>query len=263
MNFNHSLTLFLLALLITACQSTEKKPKSDDKKQKPPIEIGFEQKAVVTFKGDSAGIALANKMYTAIGGKDRWAKLQSYYVKAQHTQPEPGKPYTNQVWRDLNEVKFKIEQHSEGKHVMAVIKDGKGWRIEGDSVRQFEPAQLSGLIRSHKFNVYKVLKDLAVSPGFEFRKGENDRLEIYRGGSFFCGFELDKQDRPYLYITRTKEGEEGISEFTKWANDDGYIHSAGGGPLNGAFAYDTETWQPGYKEVENSFEVSFEVPGEK
>ena len=41
-------------------------------------------------------------MFDAIGGKDRWCKLKSLYIRANHTEPKMPLPYTSEIWRAID-----------------------------------------------------------------------------------------------------------------------------------------------------------------
>ncbi len=68
---------------------------------------------------------------------------------------------------------------------------------------------------------------------------------------------------PHRFITKSQDGSrENVSAFRKWGNSEGFIHPAGGGPVNNSFTYETEAWIPSSKSFEESYQVAYSLRGD-
>lgn len=209
------------------------------------------------FQGDKKAIALAQKMYEAIGGTSAWCNVKSLYVKAEHTQPDMESSYQSEIWRDLDKFDMVIEQQGKGFHVKAKIK-GNGGSIqyldERDTSRILTPEQIETWRHNNKHNVYVVLHKLSCQPeAYTVRIEPDEMLAFYSDTSLYAKFKLDEKLRPHQFYAPNPEGKVSGSQFTKWGNTNGLIHSAGGQPLDGSFAYTTEEWIPSDKPLQAAF----------
>lgn len=208
------------------------------------------------FKGDSDALQLAEEMFEAIGGKMRWANLRSVYIQAIHEEPELKYPYKSEIWRDLDDFKVRIEQQSPEFHKVGYFSDAGCYvlNLNLDSIRQISTENVRN---GHNHNVYVLLHRYASEEGFKVISPKENRIDFYEGDSLFlCGFELDSLKRPHHFITKNNAGEEQVFIFSKWGTTEGLVHSAGGGPVDGDFSYDTKIWQPS----EQNYEASFDFP---
>ena len=209
------------------------------------------------FQGDSAAIARADSMFTAIGGMEAWCRLKSLYIKAEHTEPQMPIPYTSEIWRALDTFELVIEQQNDSFHVKAVITEKEGlvrYYDKRDTFRVLSAEQLSDWSFGHKHNVYVLLHDLACNPAkYQVEIDEHDRLTFYKDSIFEVSFGLDQKKRPYLFYQPHPDGSVSGSIFTHWGTDDGLVHSAGGHPLDSNFIYRTEIWKPSSLSLKEEF----------
>ena len=201
-----------------------------------------------TFKGEPEAIALADSMFDAIGGKEKWCKLKSLYIKANHTEPQMPLPYTSEIWRAIDTFELVIEQQNDSFHVKAVINTNEGivrYYDKRDTIRFFTEEQLADWAYGHKHNVYVLLHDLACNPEeYAVEIDEEQRLAFYRDTVFEVSFGLDELLRPHLFYQPHPDGSVTGSVFNRWGTDEGLVHSAGGHPLDSNFIYTTEIWKP-------------------
>ena len=198
------------------------------------------------FSGEPAAIAQAEKMFEAIGGIDDWAAIKGLYIKAKHTEPQMDKPYQSEIWRDMESFYLVIEQQNEDFHRRGVFnnKEGKVYYLDRDTSRTLSEEQLNGWKFDNAHNVYSVWKNIALHPGTEVKIGDNNRLEFYQKAQLLAAFKLDSLNRP-SYFFRVNQDTSALSEshFRIWNSINGITHPAGGGPIDGNFAYETEIWQ--------------------
>ena len=211
----------------------------------------------MSFQGEKEAISLADSMFQAIGGKEKWCRLKSLYIKAEHNEPQMPLPYTSEIWRAIDTFELVIEQQNDSFHVKAVINDKEGivrYYDKRDTLRVFTPEQLADWAYGHKHNVYVLLHDLACNPQRYFVEiDEEQRLAFYKDTIFEVSFGLDELKRPYMFYQPHPDGSVSGSIFTRWGTDDGLVHSAGGHPLDSNFIYTTEVWLPSEESLSDTF----------
>ena len=210
-----------------------------------------------SFQGEPEAIAMADNMFEAIGGKEKWCRLKSLYIKANHTEPKMPLPYTSEIWRAIDTFELVIEQQNDSFHVKAVITDKEGivrYYDKRDTIRTFTREQLADWAYGHKHNVYVLLHDLACNPQqYLVEIDEEERLAFYKDTVFEVSFGLDELQRPHLFYQPHPDGSVSGSIFTRWGTDDGLVHSAGGHPLDSNFVYTTQIWMPSEKSLSETF----------
>ena len=211
----------------------------------------------VTAQTDSSS-EMADRMYEALGGRERWASLRSLYIKARHTQPSMDIPYQSEIWRGIDEFKLRIEQQNERFHNVGLFSDQGGWihRLKNDSLQVLTPERLQASRASHQGNIYVLLQRIARGESYVPRVN-GQRLEFHRDGQLVVAFILDEKDRPAIFISPGTDGQERISHFDRWHESDGFVHPAGGGPVDGGFHFVTEVWRPSDQDFTESFDVAY------
>ncbi|MEQ9423910.1 MAG: hypothetical protein RJQ09_05800 [Cyclobacteriaceae bacterium] len=213
---------------------------------------------------DEQAVIKADQMFEAIGGKKKWASLKSLYIKAVHTQPNLTEPYTSEIWRSIDGFKIRIEQKSDEFHKVGMFSDEGVWirDLKAGTVKQLDEDRLTDEKRQNELNVYVLLNRIARNESYK-PKLNGQRLEFYLNEEFQTAFILDEYSRPSIFITKSKDGlKEFVSFFNKWGTTNGFIHSAGGGPVDGNFFYSTEIWQPSELIFEEAFDVAFSTDTE-
>ena len=210
-----------------------------------------------TFQGDDGAIQAANTMFEAIGGMKAWCELTSLYIKAEHTEPQLTMPYQSEIWRAIDQFQLVIEQQSDEMHVKGVFTEDGGtirYYDHRDTTRVLNQEQLGGWKFSHNHNVYVLLHQLGCDPeAFRVEWEDDKRLNFYRDSDYLVGFELDTDNRPYMFFPPTEDGGITGSVFNQWGTDEGLVHSAGGHPLDSSFFYTTQSWIPSKESLIISF----------
>ncbi len=212
-----------------------------------------------SFQGNKDAVALANTMFAAIGGKEKWCELRSLYIKAEHTEPQMTIPYQSEIWRAIDRFELVIEQQNDSFHVRGVFTPQEGqinYLDDRDTFRILSAEQLEDFEYDHNHNVYVLLNDLACDPpNYRVEIDPAGMLAFYRDTTFMSSFGLDDMNRPNMFYHPLKDGNIVGSIFTHWGTDDGLVHSAGGHPLDSNFIYRTEIWQPSTQTLEEAFGV--------
>lgn len=240
--------LFFVLVILGACKPNSEPP--------PPLAEGLQ---LSSFTGDKANVQKAEAMFKALGGKERWANLKSLYVKANHTEPGLANPYINQIWRDIDWFKIRIEQNGEDLQRIGTFNDNGGAInfVDQDTIRELDGYALTSWRKSHAQNFYVVLNRLAKNETYKV-ESEGKKLNFLKDDEPFCAFELNAENLPEYFIVERRKGQEIISHFTAWDKSEGFSHPVAGGPIDGNFEFNTLEWKPQYKPFEEAFEVSFD-----
>lgn len=214
-----------------------------------------------TFEGDAAAIEKAEAMFKAIGGKEGWANLKSLYIHAIHEEPGLDYPYESHIWRDLDDFKMRIEQRGPEFDIIGLFSEAavEVQYLHRDTMRWFSPEDLEDEKFSHEHNVYVLLKKLATQSGISVKEGTDGRIEFYQNDELMVAFGLDDQNRPHRFFQLGQDGSINESLFTIWNTTEGLTHSAGGGPVDGNFKYETKVWQPSTQNLEEGFGVAYQA----
>ena len=200
------------------------------------------------FHGDSAAVVKAHDMFNAIGGLERWCEVRSLYIKAEHAEPQMSMPYQSEIWRALDTFQLVIEQQNSEFHVRGIFTEDRGhirYLDQRDTFRLLSDEQLADWKFNHAHNVYVLLHQLACNPNhYLVELGVDEQLSFYQDSIFIVRLGLDEQNRPHLFYQPTPDDTISGSRFTRWEEDQGLVHSAGGHPLDSNFWYVTELWEP-------------------
>ena len=201
------------------------------------------------------------EMFAAIGGKNRWAKLKTLYIKAIHEEPRFDTTYVSEIWRAIDHFKTRIEQQNKDFHNIGVFSEEGCWLnyVHRDSTKKYSPERMEGWKREHAQNVYVVLNRLAKNNNYTVSIDSLERLEYRLAGERICAVKLDSLYRPAEYYTPNPDGTESVSDFRVWRNTNGYVHTAGGGPKDGSFSYETEIWAPSDRPFDELYDFPFNL----
>lgn len=162
---------------------------------------------------DSA--ARLERLLTAMGGRDAWARIVSYEIRATHHEANRA-PYANTIWNDFAWPAVRIEARGPGLDVVRAIDGDRGWRQrDGGEVVAFTPEQVREEKRWWEANIYRTLHRLARrDPELSVRAVGASRLEVWRADGVRLNWvELNTAGEPLRFGT--------------WDNDQGTVF----GPL--------------------------------
>lgn len=194
------------------------------------------------------------KMLEALGGRGRWARLKSLYIRATHTEKAIPKPYKSEIWRNFNAVngtRLKIVQGNADFYNERYVDGAQGWLVRGigGEARELPASQLADLLRSDKYLIYRTIRKIALAPAnLVLKIDERDRLAVYEDGQLIGAMELDAQNRPSkYYIPRADGTGENMTFFTQWGKTDGYVHPVVIEPQPSDAIYRIDEWKPSCK----------------
>lgn len=242
--------LALLALL--ACNSPETAPENpaSEETEKDP--------------GDYDSLdpgPLAEAMFEAIGGREKWADLGMLYIRTKQEENGVDEPYMNELWRDMNDFKLRIEQQNDDFHRIAYLSDEGGWveSVKEGEVQELIPAQLEQMRYEHNRDFYVMLHRLAAQdPGLSIKSTDHDRVDCYENDEYLCSFLLDEQKRPATF-TRYRNGTDYLQlfHFSDWQTTRGMLHPVEGASQDSSLVFRTLVWEPSDKSFEEVYELDY------
>ena len=202
------------------------------------------KKSLSVFFGEQEAVAKAEAMFEAIGGKKRWANIQSLHWKAIHTEGESS--YENSTWREFDEFKLKVEQKDSNFHRIGYFSNEGGWieYLDRDTVERVNDPMMRNIFRNHQMNIYSILYFLATEPNLGVKFGKEGRLEFEQNLVVVCAFVLNDENRPVQFITRSIDGLRAeTSTFDQWSEREGYFYPSIGGAVDSTFRFEVEEWK--------------------
>jgi hypothetical protein len=181
---------------------------------------------------DNAGVARAEALLAAMGGREAWSKVRFVHVEAIHDDVNIREPYTNQIWNDFSAPRVRLEAKNAQIDRRRAIADGKGWRVRDGERSELTPEQYEEERSWWEANLYRTLHRLALrDPELQPRAVGEHRLEIFRrDGKRLNWFVLNQRGEPMLFGTWDSEAgttfgplaPSGAIKYPKWgARPDG------------------------------------------
>jgi len=153
-------------------------------------------------KPKDPGVALAEKLIGAMGGRDAWSRVTFVHVEALHDDLDLPERFVNRIWNDFCEPRVRFwagnDQFTSGRKIAA----GVGMREAGPqsgtplTAEQYESDRLWW-----EGNVYRTLHRMAKrDAGLTYRAATPSRLEVLKpDGSILNWFVLNQKGEPMLY----------------------------------------------------------------
>jgi hypothetical protein len=172
------------------------------------------------------GLARAERLLTAMGGREAWAQVKFMHVEAIHDDAAFAQPFTNRIWNDFTAPRVRLEAKNDQMDRRRGIADGAGWRQRDGVLKPLTPEQVEDERRWWEANIYRTLHRLAVSdPDLTARAVGGNRLEIFRAdGKRLNWFVLTPRGEPMLFGTWDSENgsafgplaSNGSIKYPKW-----------------------------------------------
>lgn len=149
-----------------------------------------------------AGVALAERLLAAMGGREAWAEVTFVHVEARHDDLDIPEPFLNRIWNDLLEPRVRFWAGNDVFTSGRRIGGGGGVRETGPlsgtplSAEQYESDRAWW-----EANVYRTIHRIARrDQALGFRAATASRLEVLRAdGSVLNWFVLNQKGEPMLF----------------------------------------------------------------
>jgi hypothetical protein len=145
--------------------------------------------------------AMADRMLSALGGRDPWAALTSLVNDSQ--QNRAGEPPVVQavITMDLQRTRFRIETTGPNLRLIRVVDGERHWRLNREGIIEPVPADVLADDRQwHAGHVYRTIHRVAGrDPALSLVVGADGRLEVHEAGKRIAWYKLDVRGEPYAY----------------------------------------------------------------
>lgn len=143
--------------------------------------------------------AMADKMLSAIGGREAWANLRNTINGSQQNRAnEPTEVYAI-ITMDFERPRFRIETTAPGLHLARVVDGKRSWRQRRDgSIEDLPDDFLRDELRWYAAHLYRTIHRVAArDPALSLAVNDEGRLEVYDGKQRIRWFALDAAGVPY------------------------------------------------------------------
>jgi hypothetical protein len=149
----------------------------------------------------------AERLLTALGGREAWAGVQFVHVEAVHDQLNLRDPFTNRIWNDFTQPRVRFEARGESLDRRRVIADGVGRAARDGVPRELTAQEVADELRWWEANIYRTLHRLAIGdPALTPQAVGDHRLEILLpDGRRLNWFLLNQRGEPHLFGTWDSE----------------------------------------------------------
>ncbi len=144
---------------------------------------------------------LAERMLTALGGRDAWARLTNLVNDSeQHRATEPT-VVRAVITLDLTRPRFRIETTAPDLHVIRVIDAERDWRLSRTGSIEAVPADTrAGDVQWYAGHVYRTIHRIARrDPALRLETDASQRLLVYEGATRIAWYKLDARYEPYAF----------------------------------------------------------------
>jgi len=158
---------------------------------------GGVQPAAAQFQGEAPAVAAAEKLLTAVGGREAWAGPRTFYVEEQ-VFLRSGEVADLKIWRDTVSGARRLERRtSSGRFVEWLAVEG-GFDARNGLVRRLPPEELAVEMRGLKQEPYAIYRQIAArDPELRVELRDNSTLYFFDGdGQPLCWFLLNDVGAP-------------------------------------------------------------------
>lgn len=167
---------------------------------------------LVTSLPAETGPERAERLLTAMGGRDAWAKVNFVHVEAVHDQLNIRDPFTNRIWNDFTQPRVRFEAKNDTIDRRRVIADGVGHYSRDGVVRELTAQEVADELKWWEANLYRTLHRLALNDPALTPKAVGDyRLEIFQAdGKRLNWFLLNQRGEPHQFGSGDSEQGSGM-----------------------------------------------------
>ncbi len=145
--------------------------------------------------------ALAERMLSAIGGRDRWAPARNSVNDSLQFRLEEPTVVRAVIRMDFTQPRFRIDTTAPGLTLARVVDGEAHWRLNRDGEVEAVPAEiLADDRRWYAAHVYRTLHRVAArDPALRLAVNAQGRLEVLEGGKRIAWYALDARGEPYAF----------------------------------------------------------------
>lgn len=144
---------------------------------------------------------LADRMFAAIGGRERWASLRNTVNDSLQFRLEEPFVVRAVIRMDFTQPRFRVDTTAPGLTLARVVDGERHWRLNRAGVVEDVPAEvLEEDRRWHAGHVYRTIHRVAArDPALRVAVNDKGRLEVREGAARIAWFALDARGEPYAF----------------------------------------------------------------
>ena len=188
-----------------------------------------------------SGEARTDRLLSAVGGRNAWARVNVVIVEATHYALTAPTTYDNRIVNDLTRPRVRFEGHAPGWDRWATIDGDTGtYRRDHEPVVERGADRVASDNEWWAANLYRTLRRLAKKdPALTSQSVDEDRLEVFENGQLLNWFRLNEDGAPVLYGNNDPDSSGTIFGPLR-SNPSGIRYPEWGAGENGAFRYRIE-----------------------
>lgn len=147
------------------------------------------------------------RLLAAVGGRAAWAKVNFVHVEALHDQLTIRDRFTNRIWNDFSQPRFRIRAANATIDRRRLVTNGTGVAIRDGVKRELTAEEVADEMKWWEPNIYRTFHRLAINdPGLTARAVGEHRLEIFLAdGRRLNWLVLNQRGEPHLFGTWDNE----------------------------------------------------------
>ncbi len=220
---------------------------------------GQEKSKLPPIQGDEAAVIYANEFLKAIGGRDKWSKLEIAYTKFLKSE-EQFQNYYSHEWISMNTKDLMLDQEIQGMRNVRLLAQDTGFTINEGALATMNDNLYYFLGYYIEQDYYRNVAKLARGEGLNVAWTNRNQLLVTDSetGTFLFGFTFDDVWLPYQYI-RPKFNDQDISlKITEWGEFHDLMIPIAGKTAEDTYLFQVEDFEPCYDKVNSCFDVSFD-----
>jgi hypothetical protein len=173
----------------------------------------------------TAGETLCERMFAALGGRERWRDLEGLATQNVAHVEGVDLQVSVELWADFRGSRFCVVQTTGAQSVIYVITPSSGFVRTETTTSDLPEEQVRTLRARQERSLYSVVRELARDERFAADAGADGRILVSCDGAPWCWIELDAEGRP----AKLGYDEAGVPastyEYSAWTEAKGFPYA--------------------------------------
>ncbi len=170
----------------------------------------------------AAAPARLEQLFTAMGGRRRWAELETLHRKGVVHIPASSGPIAvpRENWMALNSNRSRTEVEVNGTKATIVLTADSCFSLSANNIEDLPADQCAQRRARADGNLYKLLRLLAKDQAKSVTQDEAGSLLVTLDSGLTCTLQLNKDGKP-ISLRTVHEGSEEFWEYLEWSETEG------------------------------------------
>ena len=144
---------------------------------------------------------MAERMLSAIGGRNAWARVSSTFNDSQQNRLGDPTVVRTLITMEFERQRFRIETTAPDLHLIRVVDHDRSWRLNRQGrIESLPGAVVAEDLRWYAGHVYRTIQRIAKrDPALSLTVHRNGRLEVYERDARIAWLALDARGEPYAF----------------------------------------------------------------